>query len=245
MTWRVIQALLLVTLSAAVSVLLFFAVSEGKGDGRRLATHDPGAPVVQTRAELADSRRAGSTVALHPQQPSGRLDSPSQRRWSEQQVEATLAGLPVDEQGNLQPGRELRAVLDTVFLGGDASLTLAELAWLQQQVIAVMPDTAGRQAADVMERYFHYSNMYRDLSGSFQQRSGVEALASGQQQLARLRRDYLGEALANALFADEERMARVTLHNMRTQMNTRLDDTEKAEQWLWLTGEPADRESDE
>ena len=96
-----------------------------------------------------------------------------------------------------------------------------------------------------MERYFHYSNMYRDLSGSFQQRSGVEALASGQQQLARLRRDYLGEALANALFADEERMARVTLHNMRTQMNTRLDDTEKAEQWQWLTGEPADRESDE
>lgn len=90
-----------------------------------------------------------------------------------------------------------------------------------------MPDDRSRQVLDVVERYYHYSNVYRDLGDTFRYLGTEEEISRGLNQLHTLRRDYLGPDLAEALFGEEERMMRVTLENMRIQSDPALTEAQK------------------
>ncbi|MCG8394506.1 MAG: hypothetical protein MI745_15615 [Pseudomonadales bacterium] len=154
----------------------------------------------------------------------------SSPRWQAETISEALASLNLSESGQLQIDATARDVLEAAFMQPDSPMDAARFAQLQAQIQEQLPGEAGRQAAEVAERYYHYSNVYRDVEESFDYLGTVGEMERGLRQLHDLRRTYLGAELASELFGEEERMMRVTLENMRIQSDPSLSAEEKAEQ---------------
>lgn len=142
-------------------------------------------------------------------------------------IAAVLSHLKLNEKGQLQLDRHVRANLDAAFLRPSAPMGEEQFADLKSLIIAGLPGDAGRQAAAVAQRYFHYSNAYRDIADTFENLASPEDIQRGFQQLNRLRRDHLGADVARALFGEEERMTQYTLEIMRIQSDPELSAEEK------------------
>ncbi len=169
-------------------------------------------------------------AAVEPGTPS-RAPLPEQAAVTE-----ALGGLQWDRQGRLRVDAEVRAHLDALFIEPETPIDPARFETLKRRILAALPDDKSRQVLEVVERYYHYSSVYRDLADNFRYLGSEEEIARGQRQLYALRRDYLGAELAEALFGEEERMMRVTLENMRIQSDPTLTEAQKRERQQPLNG---------
>jgi hypothetical protein len=196
------------------------------------------APEPMTPAPVADlpasgpSDGVGPAPALFEQEP-----LPEQAVISE-----ALSGLRWDAQGRLQVDARVREDLDALFMARGTRLDGEQFETLRRRITAGLPDDRARQVLDVVERYYHYSNVYRDLGDTFRYLGTEEEMSRGLRQLHNLRRDYLGADLAEALFGEEERMMRVTLENMRIQSDPALTEAQKRERQQPLSETPASSE---
>lgn len=155
-------------------------------------------------------------------------------------VAEALSQLNRDEAGKIVVDDVARDTLDAAFLRSPEPMSSQRFSELQSQVLAALPGEAGQQAANVAERYYHYSNVYRDLEDNFRYLGSVDEIERGNRQLQKIRRTYLGEELASALFAEEERMMQQTLENMRILSDDSLSQEEKERRQEPLNPEQGD-----
>jgi len=157
-----------------------------------------------------------------------------------EKVAEALSQLNRDEAGKIVVDDVARDTLDAAFLRTPEPMSSQRFSELQSQVLAALPGEAGQQAANVAERYYHYSNVYRDLEDNFRYLGSVDEIERGNRQLQKIRRTYLGEELASALFAEEERMMQQTLENMRILSDDSLSQEEKERRQEQLNPEQGD-----
>lgn len=201
------------------------------------APAEPASPAV-ARTTIADSASSGRERVAE-----AAPTAPEPEPLPEQAaISDALSGLQWDGQGRLQVDARVREDLDALFIERQERLDGRQLETLQRRIAAGLPDDRGRQVLDVVERYYHYSNVYRDLGDTFRYLGTEDEMARGLRQLHNLRRDYLGADLAEALFGEEERMMRVTLENMRIQSNPALTEAQKRERQRPLSETPATAE---
>lgn len=232
---------------AAVAVALTLIAGTLYWTGRET----PAPPVAEPApapAQTAPDRMARAPAEDSP--PGGRRGdadpapaSPERAPLPEQAaISDALSGLQWDAQGRLQVDARVREDLDALFMERETRLDARQFEILQRRITTGMPDDRSRQVLDVVERYYHYSNVYRDLGDTFRYLGTEEEMSRGLNQLHTLRRDYLGPDLAEALFGEEERMMRVTLENMRIQSDPALTEAQKRERQQPLSETPASDE---
>ncbi|MEE3010382.1 MAG: lipase secretion chaperone [Alloalcanivorax venustensis] len=211
----------------------------GEAPAPRVAEPPPSpadtAPDPVARAPVADLPAGGPDSGAGPARAADEPEPlPEQAVISE-----ALSGLQWDGQGRLQVNARVREDLDALFMARGTRLDGQQFETLRRRITAGLPDDRARQVLDVVERYYHYSNVYRDLGDTFRYLGTEEEMSRGLRQLHNLRRDYLGADLAEALFGEEERMMRVTLENMRIQSDPALTEAQKRERQRPLSETPA------
>ncbi len=135
----------------------------------------------------------------------------------------TPAGrLEVDAEGRFVPGAGAVALFDH-FLAGTTDEPLATALRRIQAQIDALPASARGDARATLERYLAYRGALGDLDDP---RLGVD-LDRRLQWLRELRREHFGED-AEALFGEQEQMARIRLEMRRVSDDPELDEAERA-----------------
>lgn len=203
---------------------------DGRGDG----------PGPQDRKTAVEQKAAASGEEKNHRAPAPVESHLPVTAVPAEKVAEALSRLNRDEAGKIVVDDVARDTLDAAFLRSPEPMSSQRFSELQSQVLAALPGEAGQQAANVAERYYHYSNVYRDLEDSFRYLGSVNEIERGNRQLQKIRRTYLGEELASALFAEEEQMMQQTLENMRTLSDDSLSQEEKEKRQEQLNPEQGD-----
>ncbi|WP_148862115.1 lipase secretion chaperone [Marinobacter fonticola] len=157
-------------------------------------------------------------------------EPPGQAQFELDAIATALSRLNLDASGEVKLDQQAKAVLEAAFLQPDDAMTEARLAELKTLIEGGLQGEAGRQAADVAERYYRYSNAYRDIQDTFGYHGELTNLEANFEQLSRLRRTHLGDELTEALYGKEETLTRYTLQSMRIQSDPTLSPAEKKAQ---------------
>jgi hypothetical protein len=231
---------------AAVAVALTLIAGTlywGGGEAPAPPVAEPAPAPTQAPARMARAPAADSPSSGRPGDADPAPAAPEREPLPEQAaISEALSGLQWDGQGRLQVDARVREHLDALFIERETRLDARQFETLQRRITIGLPDDRRRQVLDVVERYYHYSNVYRDLGDTFRYLGTEEEMSRGLNQRHNLRRDYLGADLAEALFGEEERMMRVTLENMRIQSDPTLTEAQKRERQQPLSATPATAE---
>lgn len=145
---------------------------------------------------------------------------------------ASLAGartdgrLEVDAQGRFRPSAAARLLFDH-FLTASGEASPAQI---RARIVAAierrLPPAAAADAVALLDRYLAYRERARDLAAG-----GLKgaALAERLEAVVRLRREVLGTADAEALFADEEARDRAALERRRALTDPSLSPAERTQ----------------
>lgn len=133
----------------------------------------------------------------------------------------------VDAQGNLQLDQELRDLFD-YFLSLQGEQSAADIAQLMQGYLAThLPEKAAAQAVNALHRY---QALQARLDADAATASTDDTLAEKLQHLVTLRRQILGDTLAEAFFAEDEAYDRYSLQKM-AEYATDQDNAAAIGQW--------------
>lgn len=151
----------------------------------------------------------------------------------------SLLLLNFDESGALQLDRNTRATLRAIYseLGADAGPeTFSQLRALLEEAL---PQAEVRRLLDIARNYFAYRQAARDhaiatgmSTGPTPSHANMENLeinGRNYQQLIQLRRNYLGEGVANKLFIEEETQAPYMASAMAVARDKSLSEEERAQ----------------
>ncbi|TDT44474.1 lipase chaperone LimK [Halospina denitrificans] len=149
--------------------------------------------------------------------------------------------LNVDADGNLEVSREVRDYFD-YFLATVGQRSLEEVvAHIEQQARKNLPDKAAGQAVDLLHDYVDYrkaeqDHMQQGLTAQ-QQKNHVDTLEQTFETLVDMRRRYLGQKNAKALFGTEEDYGRYALNRMEVTRNPDLTESERRERLARIEAE--------
>lgn len=149
--------------------------------------------------------------------------------------------LNVDADGNLEVSREVRDYFD-YYLATVGQRSLDEvMAHIEQQARKNLPDRAAGQAVELLHDYVDYreaeqGHMQRDLTAQ-QQENHMDTLERTFETLVDMRRQYLGQKHAAALFGTEEDYGRYALNRMNVERNPDLSDSERHERLARIESE--------
>lgn len=188
-------------------------------------------PVTQTAAEVSSEEVAESTTA-------------ESVPYDVILIYNILQDIQLDENGSVKPDQMAKYALERGFddLGPDVSPEA--LAELQELIRIGLPGDAGEEAARILKTYFEYRLAEEELNRQPQDQSPVAEEAPSLEQyekLVELRRRYLGDELADGLFAAEELQARHMFSTIAIQQNDELSEEEKQSQLLALQEKLTDR----
>ena len=138
-----------------------------------------------------------------------------------------LSQINLDENGDILADGQARAVLEAAFLQPDRAMDEARFSRLKTLVEGGLQGEAGHQAAAMAERFYRYSNAYREVEDTFGYHGELHNLEADFKQLSRMRHTYLGEELSDALYGEEEALMRYTLQSMRIQADENLSTEQK------------------
>jgi lipase chaperone LimK len=160
------------------------------------------------------------------------LDTP----YSLDSIDTEIAGLiRVDDAGNLIIDGELKSFID-YFLSSVGQVTPEQaLQRMRLHIHQQLPKLAAQQAMTILTDYLAYKEFAFDALAQEvdSQRSEIDAqyrfekLQQGLQTLYDIRRTYLGEHVASAMFFEDEAYAQYTITNMKTDLNNELSDNER------------------
>jgi len=134
-------------------------------------------------------------------------------------------GLPLDAQGHLRIVPEVRRFFD-YFLStqGDEALDVIR-ARIVAAIEARVPPAAAKEAIDLLDRYLAY--LVRAQAMSATGLDGGEDVQARLDTLWRVRREVLGDQIAEAFFGEEEEIARLSLDRRRILKDKGLSEEER------------------
>ena len=165
-------------------------------------------------------------------------------RFDVADIYLTLQRIKLDESGNLILDQVVLQALNNALLYADIDWTEEKLQSFQQIVQDGLPMAAGEQAVQIIGDYFHYLQARQEwfeLTGN--PPSAADSMA-GFETLMALRRTYLGDDVANRLFAQEEAEARYMMQSMELAANRQLSAEERRQQQQSLYQQFANRAPD-
>lgn len=145
------------------------------------------------------------------------------------QVAHALSRVEVDENGDIVLNEAAQAVLEQAFLDARAIMNEQQLAELKTMIEAGLEGQAGAQAVEIAEKFYRYSNAFREIFDTLAVRGDPRSLRNDYEQVARLRRTHLGPELAEELYGREEQMTRYTIEVMAIQADTDLTPEQRSE----------------
>ncbi len=144
-------------------------------------------------------------------------------------VAHALSRVELDEDGNVIINESAQVVLEQAFMDSRVTLDEQQLEELKAVIAAGLEGPAGAQAVEVAEKFYRYSNAYREVADTLAMRTDPASLRSDYEQVERLRRTHLGPELADQLYGREEQLTRYTLEIMELQSATDLTPEQRSE----------------
>lgn len=142
-----------------------------------------------------------------------------------------LQDIELTEDGRIVPDQTAKYALEKGFddLGPDVSPEALEE--LQNLIRIGLPGEAGEEAARIMKTYYEYRLAEEEFNRQMENADAESAPSlENYEKLVQMRRQYLGEELADGLYAVEEVQARHMFATMDIYQNAELSDEEKQEQ---------------
>jgi lipase chaperone LimK len=143
------------------------------------------------------------------------------------EVYKVLQSLKLDEDGRLVPDQTVLKALEIGYRDLGSDLSQEAMAGLQDVIRKGLPGQAGEEAALILENYYRYRSAESEFH---EQLANQLPAASHYEELIQLRRNYLGQEVADQLFAVENAQARHMLAAIAIEKNTNLTDEEKQAQ---------------
>lgn len=139
-----------------------------------------------------------------------------------EQVAYALSRVDVDENGDIVINETAQTVLEQAFFDARATMNEQQLEELKTMIEAGLGGQAGAQAVEIAEKFYRYSNAFREVSDTLAVRGDPGSLRDDYEQITRLRRTHLGPDLAEKLYGKEEQLTRYTLEVMELQADKDL-----------------------
>lgn len=199
--------------------------------GRSFTPGQPAQPAAKPEARtFSESLLAAET----PEQPAEIADQSNEETdlnipFQLEQVAYALSRVDVDENGDLVINEAAQTVLEQAFLDARVTMDEQQLEELKAMIEAGLDGPAGIQAVEVAEKYYRYSNAFREISDTLAMRGDPRSLRNDYEQVTRLRRTHLGPELAEQLYGREEKLTRYTLEVMEIQADPNLTPEQRAE----------------
>ena len=144
------------------------------------------------------------------------------------EVESALAMAKLDVYGQLILDDSARASLNLVVSRLPAKLSDTEIQNIQNLIKQAMPGTAGEQVAQVLGDYYQLKQAEKSWFENGMQANSPDAALQQLNEMVNMRREYLGEDVANQLFSKQHKQALFSLK--RASLNQRSDLTELQKQ---------------
>ncbi|MGM0569484.1 lipase secretion chaperone [Marinobacter sp.] len=189
----------------------------------------------RTPAEPEDRIFSESALNMEePDQPAGKVtdadDEPDLNiPFQIEQVAHALSRVEVDDDGNVVINEAAQTVLEQAFMDARVTMDEQQLEELKAMIQAGLEGPAGAQAVEVAEKFYRYSNAFREISDTLATRSDPDSLRGDYEQIQRLRRTHLGPELAEELYGREEQLTRYTLEVMEIQADPNLTPEQRQE----------------
>jgi len=153
-------------------------------------------------------------------------------------VYKVLQSIKLDENGGLVPDQTAMQALENGFNDMGPALSPEAMSGLQDVIRAGLPGPAGEEAARLLENYYRFRHAEMEFD---EQRATQLPAVEHHKQLVQLRRNYLGQEIADQLFAVEDTQARHMLAAIEIQKNTTLTAEEKQARQAALQDQLNDR----
>ncbi len=145
-------------------------------------------------------------------------------------VAHALSQVELDDDGNVVINDSAQLILEQAFMDSRVTLDEQQLEELKAVIEAGLEGPAGAQAVEVAEKFYRYSNAYREVADTLAMRTDPESLRNDYEQIEQLRRTHLGPDLADQLYGREQQLTRYTLEVMAIQSNPNLTPEQRKEQ---------------
>ena len=205
------------------------------------------APVAPQNSSEPEEMFSNSMLAAEPDAPEELAEQEQAEAGEEtsipfelEQVAYALSRVELDENGDIVLNEAAQTILEQAFLDARGTMNEAQLAELKTMIAAGLGGQAGEQAVEIADKFYRYSNAFREISDTLAVRSDPQSLRNDYEQIARLRRTHLGPELADQLYAREEQMARYTLEVMSIQADPDLTPEQRTEKQQELANRYAD-----
>jgi lipase chaperone LimK len=151
-----------------------------------------------------------------------------------------LQSIQLDEYGRVVPDQTAKEALENAFLDLGPDLSPEAMAELQDLIRIGLPGGAGEEAARVLEDYYQFRLAEEEFNRYLPQ-DGQAPTIERYEELVQLRRRYLGDEVADKLFAVEDAQARHMYATFAIQQDADLTDEEKQSQQAALQKQLSDR----
>ncbi|SFR76514.1 lipase chaperone protein [Marinobacter daqiaonensis] len=182
---------------------------------------------------LLTADQTPETVETEPAEDVPSLDIP----FGLEQIAIALSRVEIGEDGQVVINENAQTILEQAFLDAGPQMNEEQLAQLKTLIAAGLEGPAGEQAVDIAEKFFRYSNAFKEISDTLAVRADPASLKDDYEQVARLRRTHLGPELAEQLYGREEKLTRYTLEVMEIQADPNLTPEQREEKRQALASE--------
>jgi lipase chaperone LimK len=135
-----------------------------------------------------------------------------------------LQSIKLDENGRVLPDQTLKEALEVGFDDLGPNLSAVAMSELQNSIRKGLPGSAGEQAAHILESYYQFRLAEEEFNRPTENQSSA---VDRHKELLQLRRNFLGEEIADKLFAMEDNQARHMFASIAIQQDANLTPDEK------------------
>jgi lipase chaperone LimK len=151
-----------------------------------------------------------------------------------------LQSIQLDEYGHVVPDQTAKEALENAFLDLGQDLSPGAMAELQDLIRIGLPGGAGEEAARILKNYYEL-RLAEEEFNQYLPKDGQPPNIERYEELVQLRRRYLGDQVADQLFAVEDAQARHMFASVAIQQDTSLTDEAKQSQQAALQKQLSDR----
>lgn len=144
-------------------------------------------------------------------------------------IYAALADIHLSESGEVIPDQTALNALNRAFMTSGIDWTPARVAELQAIVQAGLPGIAGEQAAAIVGDFYQYTQDKAALESVYTSTTDPAEAQLQYNELMAIRRQTMGDNVADQLFADEEASARYMFESIALAQDTSLSADERRE----------------
>jgi len=142
-------------------------------------------------------------------------------------VEDALMMAKLDNVGALILDEQALASLNLVVSRLPDNLTPQDIQKIQNLIKQAQPGEAGEQVAQVLGDYYAFKQAEKEWLKSGVATNSLQAAINQLEKITAMRQDYLGQAVADKLFSEQQQKASLSLQKMAIQQETGLSAQQK------------------